>query len=281
MKIRYSLPLFAAFAPAAFASISPVTQERSVQTLASVTSGGSSSDFAEATSFAPFVRTITSTISGAAGAGADATASQDSAFTDTSITGSFAAHSAARTGTTFDVGESDAQSNYLFIFNLTAATTINFTANGQLAFVGQNPDGEPSDLYGRASVRLLNGVTEELIAGFTLFPEAGTDSATFSGTLPAGQYVILAAARTYAYSADLLGPPLRSGSGDAHVSFALNVAAPCPADYNQDGGIDGGDVQAFFADWEAGEGRADVNQDGGIDGGDVGTFFMAWEHGGC
>ncbi|MBL9000289.1 MAG: immunoglobulin domain-containing protein [Phycisphaerae bacterium] len=61
----------------------------------------------------------------------------------------------------------------------------------------------------------------------------------------------------------------------------LSIGDPCPADFNQDGGIDGGDVEAFFAAWEMGDAAADVNQDGGIDGGDVGTFFDAWEAGGC
>ncbi|MBL9001284.1 MAG: immunoglobulin domain-containing protein [Phycisphaerae bacterium] len=56
---------------------------------------------------------------------------------------------------------------------------------------------------------------------------------------------------------------------------------PCPADFNQDGGIDGADVDAFFAAWEAGDFAADVNGDGGIDGADVDTFFFYWENGGC
>lgn len=55
----------------------------------------------------------------------------------------------------------------------------------------------------------------------------------------------------------------------------------CFADFNQDGGIDAADVDAFFGAWEAGEGTADVNQDGGVDSGDVDTFFAAWEAGGC
>ncbi|MBL9000082.1 MAG: hypothetical protein JNK25_02960 [Phycisphaerae bacterium] len=50
-------------------------------------------------------------------------------------------------------------------------------------------------------------------------------------------------------------------------------------DFNQDGGVDGGDVEAFFTAWENAEPAADVNQDGGIDGGDVQTFFLAWEAG--
>ncbi len=55
----------------------------------------------------------------------------------------------------------------------------------------------------------------------------------------------------------------------------------CAADFNQDGGVDGADVDAFFAAWEAGSAPADVNQDGGIDGADMGAFFEAWEAGGC
>ncbi|MBS0196381.1 MAG: hypothetical protein JSR77_06455 [Planctomycetes bacterium] len=61
----------------------------------------------------------------------------------------------------------------------------------------------------------------------------------------------------------------------------ITPTAPCIADFNQDGGIDGADVEAFFAAWEVGGSNADVNQDGGVDGTDVATFFAAWESGGC
>ncbi len=54
----------------------------------------------------------------------------------------------------------------------------------------------------------------------------------------------------------------------------------CPADYNGDGGVDGADVAAFYADWENSIGCSDVNLDGGPDG-DVETFFSFWEAGGC
>ena len=57
--------------------------------------------------------------------------------------------------------------------------------------------------------------------------------------------------------------------------------APCPADYNADGGVDGADIEAFFTDWEAGNAASDVNFDGGVDGGDIEAFFIAWEAGGC
>ena len=58
----------------------------------------------------------------------------------------------------------------------------------------------------------------------------------------------------------------------------------CPAylaDYNQDGGVTGDDVAAFFADYEAGGGCADTNVDGGITGDDIAAFFTAFEAGGC
>jgi len=55
----------------------------------------------------------------------------------------------------------------------------------------------------------------------------------------------------------------------------------CPADYNQDGGVTGDDIAAFFADYEAGTGCADTNVDGGITGDDIAAFFVAYEAGGC
>jgi hypothetical protein len=62
---------------------------------------------------------------------------------------------------------------------------------------------------------------------------------------------------------------------------ACNDCSPCPADFNQDGGIDGADVAAFFTQWEAGAPCGDVNLDGGIDGEDVSAFFASWENGAC
>jgi len=62
---------------------------------------------------------------------------------------------------------------------------------------------------------------------------------------------------------------------------ACTACAQCAADFNQDGGVDGDDVGAFFADWENGQPCADVNLDGGIDGSDIDLFFATWEAGGC
>jgi hypothetical protein len=62
-----------------------------------------------------------------------------------------------------------------------------------------------------------------------------------------------------------------------------NLTSPpfCAADYNQDGGIDGSDIEAFFVDWQDSAGHSDVNQDGGVDGSDIEAFFMQWETGTC
>lgn len=64
--------------------------------------------------------------------------------------------------------------------------------------------------------------------------------------------------------------------------FDCNVGEPaCFADFNEDGGIDGQDVEAFFNAWSNGEPGADVNDDGGVDGQDVEVFFVAWQNGAC
>ncbi len=81
------------------------------------------------------------------------------------------------------------------------------------------------------------------------------------------------------------GQPMQGGSFSIRVGFWEGLPADagcrCAADYNRDGGIDGSDIAAFFADWEDGAPCADVNQDGGVDGGDMELFFALWEGGGC
>jgi hypothetical protein len=78
---------------------------------------------------------------------------------------------------------------------------------------------------------------------------------------------------------------VRVGSqSDAALTLELSCtpdAAPCAADFNQDGGIDGADVDAFFEAWVAADVTADVDQNGGVDGSDVDAFFLVWSAGGC
>jgi hypothetical protein len=70
---------------------------------------------------------------------------------------------------------------------------------------------------------------------------------------------------------------LQPGLIDSVLAGGYPECDPCVADWNEDGGVDGSDVQAFFADWETG--NADVNEDGGTDGADVEAFFDLWEAG--
>lgn len=60
---------------------------------------------------------------------------------------------------------------------------------------------------------------------------------------------------------------------------SVNVSQGCLADFNEDGGVDGTDIESFFITWAAGDTRADVNDDGGIDGADVAAFFIRWQAG--
>jgi len=66
-----------------------------------------------------------------------------------------------------------------------------------------------------------------------------------------------------------------TGSGN----LVLTCTAPCLADFNQDGGVDGTDVEAFFLSWSGGQADADLDQSGGIDGADVDLFFQLWSFG--
>jgi RHS repeat-associated protein len=54
---------------------------------------------------------------------------------------------------------------------------------------------------------------------------------------------------------------------------------PGNADFNGDGGVDGGDTEAFFLAWEGGLPSADINNDGGVDTADVAAFEDIWEAG--
>ena len=65
------------------------------------------------------------------------------------------------------------------------------------------------------------------------------------------------------------------------TSNCAPACPPCAADFNQDGGVDGADIEGFFAAWESGAGCGDTNLDGGVDGGDIEAFFFVWEAGGC
>lgn len=68
---------------------------------------------------------------------------------------------------------------------------------------------------------------------------------------------------------------------EALLAGGGNQCPACPADFDGNGGVDGGDLAAFFEAFESGDACADVDGNGGVDGGDLGSFFTAFESGGC
>lgn len=55
--------------------------------------------------------------------------------------------------------------------------------------------------------------------------------------------------------------------------------APCIADIDQSGGIDGQDLSAFFGVFESGDPAADLNASGGVEADDIAVFIQAFERG--
>jgi RHS repeat-associated protein len=65
-----------------------------------------------------------------------------------------------------------------------------------------------------------------------------------------------------------------------YTPYGMAVTNPLGnADFKGDGGVDGGDTEAFFLAWEGGLPSADINNDGGVDGADVAAFEDIWESG--
>jgi hypothetical protein len=85
--------------------------------------------------------------------------------------------------------------------------------------------------------------------------------------------------RAFYVGARLKSSASTTSSLGANVSLIRVPFEVCIADFNQDGGVDGGDVEAFFNAWESADSAADVNIDGGVDGADIETFFARWTAG--
>jgi hypothetical protein len=202
--------------------------ERSVAANSELGNGGSDANGDSSESSGLFSRNFNVLLPGPGGAQADSFVGQVTNVTGASVSGQMSSGANVKTGTTFVTGQGTGQSNFLLLFTLAAPTPVSFVSSGSITLNGVNPNGEPSDLYGRAYVRLIDTNTDDQIAGFSLFPTAGSDSATFNGTLPAGSYALMAQAFTFAFSADLIGPPNRSGNGSSQVDFSLLVV-PAPA----------------------------------------------------
>ncbi len=148
-----------------------------------------------------------------------------------------------------------------------AAVALPVGELSEIAFTLTNTDEQPRALTVRANAAdgLAPPPLEAFIFGAPTGPIApGVSVETVLRVLPGVD------AATIVVSAE---------AQNARAWSALTITPFCLADFNQDGGADGADVEAFFDAWEAGSPAADVNGDGGIDGADVEVFFRRWEAG--
>ena len=158
---------------------------------------------------------------------------------------------------------------------------------------GFSSDGPTAD--GRLKPELLaRGVGTATVHPDTADTYAGASGTSLSTPLVAAAVACLVQANPW-WTVDQMRAALFSTASDAAnpdplfvrgfgmVDALAALQSTCPADFNQDGGVDGLDVAAFFSAWESGgdDGRADVNHDGGVDGQDVEAFFLIWQAGGC
>ncbi len=79
---------------------------------------------------------------------------------------------------------------------------------------------------------------------------------------------------------DFLGEPrnvnFNNVAGDQWFVVPGTDAAPCPADLNSDGVVDGTDLGLLLGDWGVFGSPADINQDGTVDGTDLGLLLGGW-----
>ncbi len=97
----------------------------------------------------------------------------------------------------------------------------------------------------------------------------------------AGPYWVLTKAWDIDDAGRIVGTGLQAGAPRAFLLLPEDRCPPCAADFDQNGGISGDDLAAFFAYYERGWPCADVDLNGGIDGSDLAFFFTVFEAGGC
>ncbi len=126
-------------------------------------------------------------------------------------------------------------------------------------------------VFGTSSCRLLTGSV------------LGVSDDSVCGIFGRQSNLTLPVQTGHTYLVRVGGYPTPGGSfvSRGHGQLTIDLSTACPADFNQDGGVDGADVNAFYQAWENGDSLADVNCDGGVDGSDITVFFAAWENGGC
>jgi len=176
--------------------------------------------------------------------------------------------------------------DFSLIANPADSEAFLFDSAGNLVWSEDDGNGAGGYYQPQASFGTAGARTYSPVAGQPAFD--GGD-----GELPAGTYYLAIGL----YNATATGSRwhVRSDSGSSltvTADYYTDSAGGCSgggcswqadgcfSDYDNNGGIDGDDVIAFFADWDAAGACADVDASGGVDGDDVILFFGAWDAGG-
>jgi len=193
---------------------------------------------------------------------------------------------------------------YIYLFQANAG----FTTNGDVEVVWTNDDARDFSVAANPEVTFYENYLTDYsdLAQITTYTfTQGTMGTNGTGTIESHQLV---GGSVSGGGSNSLSSELSSGSGVSTLLLheaTSNVAATyagfsnftyagpqlvvfasvggcgCAADYDQSGGVDGSDVEAFFTDWAVSAGCSDVDQSGGVDGSDVEAFFVFWSASGC
>lgn len=166
---------------------------------------------------------------------------------------------------------------------LTAGATYTLTVD--VGNIDSGIGSPPFDTFGFYDLTGFPGYSVQLTANGVVLAE---DYNTLASTIPEGEFVTTTIEYTAPQDFPLLGFPVQiaiynlnqpdpNGHPGIEVDFdnvRLDATPPCPADTNDDGVLDNGDISEFVSLYLAGNVAADFNNDGIIDNGDIGTFIM-------
>jgi len=171
-----------------------------------------------------------------------------------------------------------------------AAGNFNGTLNGGSSMIVlgiSQADGDELQTLDGTTITLTNGQIGHTYASYSGTSMSTPHVAGIAGLMVASRlpgYVSASELRlALESSAQDLGDPGRDdlfGHGLARADLAIrwmNENGICPADWNDDRGVDSDDVIDFFRDWNAVD--ADFNRDGETDTDDVVHFFQRWDSG--
>lgn len=118
---------------------------------------------------------------------------------------------------------------------------------------------------------ILSTVTLNLLP--TLFVDNGQPfdykKYTLTGTAPANTAIV----RVRASMIGAMANP--QGGGQAFVVDDFRLVGPCPADLNNNGSVEGGDISSLLGNWGTDD-LGDINGDGIVNGGDITLLLGDW-----